>query len=240
LSCGGRCARVLVLSALALVVVPGVPLRAAAAAAPPLPLARARLAAYDATYAITGAASGTQTWQIRGGKGGTADVRIRTRIATETVTAALVLGRPGLRLRSARESISAPGVHVSITAVVRGGQIAESAVVNGRKEHVHYPMTATTYANQALLPTLSALPLRPGERSVIRDVVLAHAGDVPVGLAVGKISTVRTPAGTFRCAAVTLSSASGRQTAWVRVGAHPVLVRYANGTTTFTLTALKR
>lgn len=211
-----------------------------AAAARPLPLAQARLSAYDAIYTITGVASGNQTWQIRQGEGDTTDVTLHTRIAGQSETDHLVLSRRGLAFRSARETITAPNVEVTIAASVKGSEVAETAVVNGRVEHLSYPMTPTTYENEALLPTLSGLPLRPGERSVIHDVVLQHGGNVALGLSVGRLSTVKTRAGAFRCAAVTISSASGRQTAWVKVGPDPVLVRYANGQTTFTLTALKR
>jgi hypothetical protein len=211
-----------------------------AAAAPAIPLAQAHLSAYEATYAISGAATGRETWQIRAGSHGTTDVTLKTSVSGESETDQLVLGARGLGLRSARERLTAPSLAVTITATVSGTSVNEVAVVNGQTEHVHYPMTATSYANEALLPTLAGLRLKSGERSVIHDIILQHAEDAPVGIAVGAATEITTPAGTFHCLAVTLSSAGGRQTAWVATGAQPVLVRYANGQTTFTLTSLTR
>ena len=210
------------------------------AAAQAIPLAGADLAAYDATYAISGAVTGRETWQVPAGARGTTDVTLETAAGPARETNRLVLAARGLALRSVHETLRAPGLVATITARASGGRLSETAVVNGRVEHAEFPIAPTTYANVALLPTLAGLALRPGERAVVHDVVLKHAGVVPIGLAVADGGRVRTPAGTFRCLAVTLAWSAGSQTAWVSTGPEPVLVRYRNPQTTFTLTSLQR
>lgn len=203
------------------------------------PWAGAHLWSYTARYALTGRAAGSQVWQVRANKGGGASVVLRTAIAGQNETDTLELGGRGLSLVSAREALKAGAITLSIDAKASGGRLNENAVVNGRREHVAYAMPALTFANIALLVTVSAAAWRPGERTEVHVIVLKHAETVPVGLLAGKPVEVRTPAGRFRCLPVTISSVGGRQTAWVSVGPHPVLVRYANAATTFTLASLK-
>jgi hypothetical protein len=212
----------------------------ALAAAPSIPLAQAHLTPYGATYAISGDVRGMQVWQVSRGGGATTVVTIQTRLAGQSETDRFVLAAKGLGLRSASERLRAKGLTLVISAVASGAQLSETAVVNGRTEHVTYPLTAASYVNEALLTVLTGLSLKTGQRSVVHDILLQHAADVPVGLAVGGASRVRTGAGTFRCLRLAISSAGGTQTAWLSTGAQPVLVRYANGQTTFTLTSLRR
>jgi hypothetical protein len=211
------------------------------AAARPIPLADAHLSAYRATYAITGAVRGTQTWRVSPDGSALTTVVVQTRLPGERESQTFVLGAHGLRPRSVFEEVHASALSMTIHAVAVGRKIDETAVVNGKTEHVTYPLAPTTVINATLLVTIAGLRIRAGEVSVIHDVVLQHAEDAPVGLSVGdRATTIRTQAGTFTCLPVTLSSASGHQTVWLSTGPEPVLVRYANGQTTFTLTALAR
>lgn len=210
------------------------PLARAAAA----PWTQARLWNYAARYAISGAAQGTDTWQVRVA-GKNTEVTMVTSVPGQSETDRLVLASRGLALVSAQENLHAASTALTITAVSAHGRMAENAVVNGRHEHVSYTLGAATFGNVALLVTLSGTPWRAGQRYVIRDIVLKHAGEARLGLSVARAVRLGTRAGTFTCLPITISSAGGIQTVWIATGPRPVMVRYRNAATTFTLVSLK-
>jgi hypothetical protein len=212
-----------------------------AAAGTPAPYTRARLVSYVATYRIAGATAGSETWQVHAAAGaGPSTVTLRLSIPGETETDVLTLAPVGLVPHVVRERLTAPSLTLAIRAAAIGGRLVERADVNGRAERVTFALGAGAYPNVELLVLLSATPLAPGQRFVLRDLVLKHAATVAVGVSVGGAVTVRTPAGTFHCLAVTLSTAGGEQTLDVATGPRPVLVRYANAKTRFTLQRLTR
>jgi len=210
----------------------------------PIAWSAARLHAYTATYRITrngtGAVVGSERVQVTLA-GAVARLRQTLTVGGEVETDSLTLAARGLALKTLAERLAAAGQVVSIDATARGRALAVRADVAGKREAftMAAPAGSPWIENEALLVTLAAVPLRPGEESIVDDLVVQHDTIARLGLAVGKRTTVRTGAGTFTCLAVTMASLGGNQTVWVSTGRAPVMVRYANAATTFTLTALR-
>jgi hypothetical protein len=203
-------------------------------------LAGARLGAYTATYAITGKVRGTYTLRVGRPRGGAVTVNVTEVLKGYTERDAFVLSARGLRLRSAKETLEADRSTATLDAAVSGGKAKVTVDDAGTVQHVTLAMGSTAVMNDVLLETLAALHLKGGEKIVITDVVFKSATEVRMGVSVGRRTTVRTPAGRFSAYPLTLATAAGHQTEWVSSAGGGVMVKYANGQTTFTLAKFER
>ncbi len=195
---------------------------------PPLPLSTAQLPPYTATYTASGTVNGTLTWTVTAPSNGQITVSIHQSVGGAVEDDTVVLQSKGLGFVSAKADSTAQNKSVSISAHAVGNEIIENADLNGLKEAKTLPLSANTVVNVALLPTLAGIDVAPGQRQTISDLVLEQSGATTLDVSTGPTTTVKTPAGTFRCVPITLSGTAGTQTACVDPTNH-VLVRYIDG-----------
>ncbi len=196
--------------------------------------AHTSLPAQSLNYQLSGALSGTVTWRITQQGPDRTLLVMHQVIGTKVEDDRVVLTRQGLRFISAEEVITSPGHRVTFSARVAGKNIVDSGNVDGKTATVKMPFGPNTIANIALLPTLAAVDVKPGQLQLVQDAIIKTGTEVPIGFTANDRTSVTTPAGTFNCVPVTLSGSGPNQRAFIDTKSH-TLVQFVSGQTTLTL-----
>ena len=186
------------------------------------------------SYRLSGALSGTVTWRITQLGPDQTLLVMHQVIGTKVEDDRVVLSRRGLRFISAEEVITSPGHRVTFSARVVGKKIVDSGNVDGKTATVKMPYGPNTIANIALLPTLAAVDVKPGQLQLVQNAIIKTGTEVPIGFTANNPTKLTTPAGTFICVPVTLSGSGPNQKAFIDTKSH-TLVQFQSGQTTLTL-----